>query len=646
MSRRSVPSLPRAGVLALLVSVVIVVALAGLLLPLDRWVPAAREQLLPSSREESSCTMELTTTLTSTLDRICDPVNVTTTFSTACPVCPEGLNVVFIQDDTPYPEWQKQVSLQALDEFFRYSRKGVPVSVAVLHYNGQGVRVALRPTLNVNAARGPLTSFRVAHDPRALFMEAAQQGVATLRQARQLRGGSYTPACEFVIYFVYTKVYMADKGQEMIQAGRTILRAVPNLYVGCPHQHPEECTIWEPQVPKSIRYYTEDPEPGKLRGMVVQGLRDIEDRGAVRMVSLTTDQWLPKGLGLVPGSFNIEPERIEPDAEQTRMQWKWRLSESTDEVTVTFRAKPVDPGAFTSGVAGEWRDSANRLGKKEVVSEPITVIDDPCFTPTPTVPTVVVPTFTETPVPTATATDVPTRTPVPTATPRPKPIYLPLALSEECVPEEKHADVVLVIDVSTSMRRESRTGRTKLEATQDAAKAFVSFMDLQPDALGRHDQVAIVGFNRTAWIQAPLGADAAVISQAIDDLTNKMAELTRLDLALQRGAEAILQGARRNENTPVLVLLTDGLPNQVPPAEDGSVETTVLRAASAAKQAGIIVYTVAIGAPEDTNPKLLIGCASTPDRYYYTPDPEDLEGIYRAIAHSIDCPPGAFWGGR
>jgi nitric oxide reductase activation protein len=125
-----------------------------------------------------------------------------------------------------------------------------------------------------------------------------------------------------------------------------------------------------------------------------------------------------------------------------------------------------------------------------------------------------------------------------------------------------------------------------------------------------------------------------------------VAQYTRLDLAIDRGAEATGGQNHRLQNRKVIILLTDGLPNQVPPAEDGSVETTVLRAASAAKQAGIIVYTVAIGAPEDTNPKLLIGCASTPDRYYYTPDPEDLEGIYRAIAHSIDCPPGAFWGGR
>jgi Mg-chelatase subunit ChlD len=169
-------------------------------------------------------------------------------------------------------------------------------------------------------------------------------------------------------------------------------------------------------------------------------------------------------------------------------------------------------------------------------------------------------------------------------------------------------------------------------------------MDLSPD--GRGDQVAVVGFNREAWIQAPLGTDAAVIEQAIDDLALRQAEFTRLDLALERGAEALRVPNRRAANTPVVILLTDGLPNQVPAAEDGRMETTVLRAAAAAKDAGVTVYTIAIGPPEDTNPELLRAAASSPGHYYYTPDPEDLGQIYRAIAYSFGCPKEAFWGGR
>ena len=254
------------------------------------------------------------------------------------------------------------------------------------------------------------------------------------------------------------------------------------------------------------------------------------------------------------------------------------------------------------------------------------------------------PTHTSTDVPTATNT--PTLTPVPSPTPRPVPIYLPLAVSEVCVPGQVHADVVLVLDLSTSMLRPTRTGRTKLAATQDAAKQFVDLMDLSPDAEGEHDQVGVVGFNFEAWVAAPLGPDAARVKGAIDALSDRTAEKTRLDLGFEVGAGVLAEGARRPGNTPVLVLLTDGLPNMVPYAEDGTVETTVLRSAAAARAAGITVFTIAIGAPEDTNPDLLRGCASGADQYYYTPDPDDLASIYRGIAHAIDCPRSLFWGQR
>lgn len=634
----------RAKPLAYVVFGIVLLAMLATVMQLRR-SPGDEHSLLGSlARTESSCTTDITTTLKPASRRLCDPVAVTTTIGTACTTCPDGLNVVFIQDDTPYPDWQRMVSLQALDEIQRYAGMGRSASVGVIHYNGQSVREVLRPTLNLAAARGPLTSFNVAHDPRGLFLEAARAGVKMVRDGRRLHGDSATKECEFIIFFVYTKVYMADKGQEMIEAGRVLLREVDNLFVGCPHQHPEECTIWEPQVPESERFYTEDPEPSKLRSMVVRALRDIDTKGLVTIRTLTTDQWLPNELTIIPGSFNIAPRKTTQEGGKTRLTWDWRLPAARYPVSVTFRAEPEFPGVVRSELKAAWTDSQQRRGERQAVSEPITILDDNCSTPTPTPTGTPPPTPTNTAVSTATHTVTPTL--VPSATPRPKPIYLPGVLKEQCVPGEVHADVVLVIDVSTSMNRLSRSGRTKLAATQDAAKEFVGLMDLNADARGAHDQVAVVGFNKAAWIEAPLGTGKPGILKAIDDLPLRQAEYTRLDLALMVGTEAILDGARRPDNTPVVILLTDGLPNQVPYAEDGTMETTVLRAAAAAKTAGITVFTIAIGAPADTNPVLLKACASGADHYYYTPDPEDLAGIYRAIAHAIDCPTDAFWGQR
>lgn len=611
---------------------------------------AAPAAPLGLDRGESSCTAVVTSTLSPGSVRMCDPVAITTTYSTVCPACPDGMNVVFIQDDTPHDAWQKQVSLQALSELESYARRGRSISVGVIHYNGQGVREVLQPTLSLGAARGPLTSFRVAHDPRALFMDAAQAGVQMIRRGRRLHNGRATPECEFVIFFVYTKVYMNDKGQEMIQAGRTLLREVDNLFVGCPHQHPEECTIWEPQVPESQRYYTEDPEAGKLRGMVRDALREIDKEGVVTPRTLTIEQWLPPGLALVPDSFNVPPNKSVMDEGRTKITWSWRLPKVGEPVSLTFKAEPIAPGVGGSDLKLTLRDSQNALLERDERTLPITVLDDLCLPPTATPSSTPEPTATPTAIPSATprpsATPKPTSTPEPTATPKPGPIYIPVLLGESCDYRRVYADVALVLDLSTSMNRPSRSGRSKLAATQDAAKAFVALMDLSPDGAGASDQVAVVGFNQRAWIESPLGSDAGRIDQAIEDLAKGQAEFTRLDLALQVGAEAIQTGNRRSQNTPVLILLTDGLPNRVPPAEDGRMETTVLRAAAAAKAAGITVYTIAIGAPEDTNPELLRDCATDPDHYFYTPDPEDLDAIYRAIAYSIGCPPESFWGGR
>jgi hypothetical protein len=110
--------------------------------------------------------------------------------------------------------------------------------------------------------------------------------------------------------------------------------------------------------------------------------------------------------------------------------------------------------------------------------------------------------------------------------------------------------------------------------------------------------------------------------------------------------DPLLPGRRLAGNTPVLILRTDGLPNRVPtPMRGGTQEDTVLAAAGWAKDAGVRVYPIAIGAPEDTNPALLRACPTDPSMYRYTPDAEDLGAIYTEIAHAVGCPAERFWGG-
>jgi len=113
------------------------------------------------------------------------------------------------------------------------------------------------------------------------------------------------------------------------------------------------------------------------------------------------------------------------------------------------------------------------------------------------------PTATPSPTPTSTPRATPTSVPsnTPTAPSPPSPIFLPIALHESCEEINVHADVVLVLDLSTSMQRPTRSGRTKLDWAQGAARAFLEFLDFTPNEQAGRDQVAIVGFN--GMVQIP-----------------------------------------------------------------------------------------------------------------------------------------------
>lgn len=65
----------------------------------------------------------------------------------------------------------------------------------------------------------------------------------------------------------------------------------------------------------------------------------------------------------------------------------------------------------------------------------------------------------------------------------------------------------VVLDRSTSMQRTIGAGtQTKDDAAFAAARAFLSRLTLTGDRRRRGDQVAIVGFNRTGWIEQALTA--------------------------------------------------------------------------------------------------------------------------------------------
>ena len=211
---------------------------------------------------------------------------------------------------------------------------------------------------------------------------------------------------------------------------------------------------------------------------------------------------------------------------------------------------------------------------------------------------------------------------------------------EPCIPEHVNADIMLVLDMSTSMRREGRDGRMKWEAALDAARLFALELDLERDGWGRQDQLGIVGFNGEAWTETTLTEDRGRIALALDRLPERISEGTRLDLALEEGLAAWHASGRIPENRPVMVLLTDGLPNRVPtPVPSGRQEDTVLAAADRVKGAGMRIFTIGLGLPDDVLRELLESVATSPRDHYFAPDGEDLADIYRQIAGRVsECP--------
>ncbi len=594
----------------------------------------------PAAQLESVCGMTVTGTLVAGTHDGCSG-EVALRVEPYCPVCPGGINVVFIQHAVaPQAGWQNEQSVRAFDMMVRMKDPSAQLNVGVIHYDERGHRVVLDPTRGVavdeSRTRNELRKTTTGYEPNAVTIEdAAGEGVRLMQKMGRDAPRGVKP-CEFVVIFGYTKSHYAHMLAAMLAAADQLKRYT--YFVGCPQVPGAWYCRNTKKMARNLRDHTEYAESGKLEGMVRRQMNEFD--GGEKARTLTLSQLLPPGLDFVPGGLatnDIVPE-VEFIDEGTRLTWIWSDSYQLDEEAYTATYKVNTPGevtaAYTLTGSAQLIDSRRRV--KELPVPDIGIMMGICITPTPTP--------TETSTPTPTDTPEPTKTPTSTLTPTPSSytIYLPIARQDpdECIPELIYADAVLVIDMSTSMYRETRSGRTKHEAALAAARAFVEQLNLVGDILGRHDRVGIAGFNDTAWTAIELSNDPDAIDTAIESLLDRIANGTRLDLALLQGQSVLDATARIDDNSPVLILLTDGLPNRVPlHPVSGRQEETVLEAATEAKEAGTRVFTIGLGDPADVAHELLEEAASSPEDFYYAPDGDDLESIYRQIAGRIvECP--------
>ena len=214
-------------------------------------------------------------------------------------------------------------------------------------------------------------------------------------------------------------------------------------------------------------------------------------------------------------------------------------------------------------------------------------------------------------------------------------------------------DILLVIDRSASMADDSycqenpaldkaqceANGFTwkvePMDSVKTAAKYFVDILD------DNKDQVGVVSFATTASLDQNLTSNFTAVKTAIDSMTPY--GWTNIGQGLDLAREE-LDNNRRNEAFPVIILLTDGIPNV---DENGNVNDEnggfayALSAAQAAKDSGYTIFTIGLGS--STNPDLLKQLASSPDNYFSAPSVADLSKIYNQIAFDI-CEYGSIGG--
>jgi Ca-activated chloride channel homolog len=153
----------------------------------------------------------------------------------------------------------------------------------------------------------------------------------------------------------------------------------------------------------------------------------------------------------------------------------------------------------------------------------------------------------------------------------------PRAALDEQIIHAEGIDLVMAIDISTSMLAEDLEPRNRLEAAKMVAKEFIN---------GRvSDRIGLVMFAGEAFTWAPLTLDYEVLSGLMDKVAaGTVEDGTAIGKAIAVSANRLRGG---DAESRVMILLTDGVNNVDQPDP--------LTAAGAAAELGIKVYTIGVG---------------------------------------------------
>lgn len=186
--------------------------------------------------------------------------------------------------------------------------------------------------------------------------------------------------------------------------------------------------------------------------------------------------------------------------------------------------------------------------------------------------------------------------------------------SPACTGDTTPVDVMLVID---------RSARMAGQPLSDAIAAAGNFVDRLSLA---QDQAGLVSFGDAASLNRTLTHDGAAVKAGLAGLAAGGG--THLSAGIA-AAQTELTGPRHQPGArPALVLLVGSQPTMDTAAD-------ALAAAQAAKNAGIRLFTIALGSV-DVN--LVRKLASSPADFFYAPASSDLAAVYAALAGMVNCP--------
>jgi Ca-activated chloride channel family protein len=174
--------------------------------------------------------------------------------------------------------------------------------------------------------------------------------------------------------------------------------------------------------------------------------------------------------------------------------------------------------------------------------------------------------------------------------------------------QQQELEVALVSDVSGSM------GGSAITSLKTAATDFV-------DNLSSPDEAAAISFASSASVDQELTTTYQDVKNAINAYTAGGG--TSIAAGISAGENELINGTNATPGaSKVMILLSDG----------NSSATAAQSAAQSAKDAGIRIFTIALGS---ANTSLLESLASSPDDAFIAPDPADLDTVYSEIAQVV-----------